>query len=335
MNLDVIENNGGYGILDRHRLEQQRLGYFDSIYGNTKGGIATPTDASPQPAPQLITDSVVGGQTTITGVVFASPDHIRRASRDVLRQSGLDRAGQHPGPDASPATANVTTDANGNALFTTTLPKVYGPGQIFTATGTTTSRIPRCSATPWPLPALAPPTLASIPGETVAPGKPFAPNLQGSDPGGLPLAYTVRVDSLAYHLTSTLGLYESGRGFAPTSSAAVSSGCRAMAGGWYVPPAQRRPLRLERLGPERDADRAARPELQRQPQPAGQRPARPGAGDCKHQRLAIDDHTQPGLHRCAVRDGQCQRRLQHGQPDVPAHRAPHPPCPRARRLPPS
>src|SRR5262249_1736213 len=132
VNLDVIRNNLGYGILTDTGASNNAW-YYDSIYGNTKGSIATPTDATPQSAPQLITDSVGNGQTTITGVIFASPDHnaslvlqfyVSPASTAPATIQGLTFVGQ----------ANVTTDANGNASFTATLPKVFAPGQIFTAT---------------------------------------------------------------------------------------------------------------------------------------------------------------------------------------------------------
>ncbi len=318
VNLDVIENNGGYGILT-DTGSSNNAWYYDSIYGNTKGGIATPTDASPQPAPQLITDSVAGGQTTITGVIFASPDHsttlivqfyVSPASTAPASIQGLTFVGQ----------ANVTTDANGNAVFTATLPKVYRPGQIFTATVDFNVSNTSVFSNALAVPVLAPPTLAAIPGQTVAPGQNFTLNLQGSDPAGLPLAYTARVDSLAYHLTSTLGLYESGGSFHTNLLGGGEQWVQGNGGGWYYILPSGALYAWSGSGLNGTADRAARPQLQRQPQPAGQRPARPGAGDGKHQRLVADDHTQLGLHRRAVRDGHCQRRLQHGQPDVPAHR---------------
>src|SRR5205814_7491260 len=56
----------------------------------------------------------------------------------------------------------------------------------------------------------APPALAAIADQTVAAGKSLTLTLQGSDPAGLPLTYSASVDSLAYHLKSTLGLYSSG-----------------------------------------------------------------------------------------------------------------------------
>ena len=53
---------------------------------------------------------------------------------------------------------------------------------------------------------IAPPTLAAIADQTVAAGQSLTLTLNGSDPAGLPLTYSARVDSLAYHLKSTLGL---------------------------------------------------------------------------------------------------------------------------------
>src|SRR5262249_55938219 len=57
---------------------------------------------------------------------------------------------------------------------------------------------------------IAPPTLAAIGDQTVTAGQSLTLTLQGSDPAGLPLTYSARVDSLAYHLKSTLGLYSTG-----------------------------------------------------------------------------------------------------------------------------
>jgi hypothetical protein len=231
VNLDVIKNNGGYGILT-DTGSSNNAWYYDSIYGNTKGGIATPTDPSPQPAPQLITDSVSGGQTTVTGVVFASPDkgatlvvqfYVSPASTAPASIQGLTFVGQ----------ANVMADANGNALFTATLPKVYATGQIFTATVDYAVANTSVFSNALAVPVLGPPTLAAIPGQTVAPGRQFALNLQGSDPAGLPLSYTATVDSLAYHLKSTLGLQESGGSFHANLLGGGEKWVQGNGGGWY------------------------------------------------------------------------------------------------------
>ena len=44
MNLDVIRNNGGYGILTDTGANHNAW-YYDSIYNNATGGIAQPTNA--------------------------------------------------------------------------------------------------------------------------------------------------------------------------------------------------------------------------------------------------------------------------------------------------
>ncbi len=54
------------------------------------------------------------------------------------------------------------------------------------------------------------PTLAAIPAQSMTAGRSLTLSLQGSDPNGLPLTDSASVDSLAYHLKSTLGLYEAG-----------------------------------------------------------------------------------------------------------------------------
>src|SRR5262249_58763708 len=62
-------------------------------------------------------------------------------------------------------------------------------------------------------PPAAPPTLAPIANQTVAAGQSLRLTLQGNDPAGLPLTYSATVDSLAYHLQSTLGLHTTGNLF--------------------------------------------------------------------------------------------------------------------------
>jgi hypothetical protein len=60
---------------------------------------------------------------------------------------------------------------------------------------------------------VAPPTLAPIADQTVAAGQSLTLTVRGSDPAGLPLTYSAVVDSLAYHLKSTLDLYSTGNYF--------------------------------------------------------------------------------------------------------------------------
>ena len=127
VNLDVIRNNGGYGILTDTGANYNAW-YYDSIYANTLGGIAQPTNPSPQPAPVLTGATLLNGQLTITGTITGSPYHntglVVQFYASPGGVQGLTFLGQ----------ANATTDANGNATFTATLSKVVVPGQVITAT---------------------------------------------------------------------------------------------------------------------------------------------------------------------------------------------------------
>ncbi len=62
VNLDVIRDNGGYGILT-DAGSNSNAWYYDSIGGNTAGGIAQPANPSPQAVPVLTAATLVGGQT--------------------------------------------------------------------------------------------------------------------------------------------------------------------------------------------------------------------------------------------------------------------------------
>ena len=132
VNLDVIRNNAGYGILTDSGSNHNAW-YYDSIYGNTLGGIAQPTNPSPQPAPVLTGATFVGGQTTITGTITGSPYqntglviqfYASPSSTSPASIQGLTFIGQ----------ATATTDASGNASFTATLNTAVAAGQIITAT---------------------------------------------------------------------------------------------------------------------------------------------------------------------------------------------------------
>ena len=132
VNLDVIRNSGGYGILTDSGANHNAW-YYDSIYGNALGGIAEPTNPSPQPAPVLTNATVASGKTTITGTITGSQYHnasltvqfyASPASTAPASIQGLTFIGQ----------ATVTTDANGNASLSATLNTAVAAGQIITAT---------------------------------------------------------------------------------------------------------------------------------------------------------------------------------------------------------
>src|SRR5262249_333593 len=79
----------------------------------------------------------------------------------------------------------------------------------------------------------APPTLGPIASQTVVAGQSLTLTLQGSDPNGLPLTYSATVDSLAYHLKSTLGLYEAAAGFYTNASKGGEQWVQGSGGTWY------------------------------------------------------------------------------------------------------
>src|SRR5262249_43790062 len=78
----------------------------------------------------------------------------------------------------------------------------------------------------------APPTLAPIANQAVAAGQSLTLNLQGNDPNGLPLTYSATVDSLAYHLKSTLGLFTTGNFFTNWGGGGDQWG-QGSGGAWY------------------------------------------------------------------------------------------------------
>jgi hypothetical protein len=130
--LDVIRNNAGYGILtDRGATNNAWLA--NSIAGNTLGGIAEPTNPSPEPPPVLTSVTVANGQTTITGTVTGSP--ARNTSLDI--EFFASPAANTPAAIQGLMFIGRTTptsDANGTVSFTATLPTAVSPGQIVTAT---------------------------------------------------------------------------------------------------------------------------------------------------------------------------------------------------------
>ncbi len=132
VNLDVIRNNGGYGILTDTGANHNAW-YYDSIYNNAAGGIAQPTNATPQPAPVLTSATVTNGQTTISGTVTGSPYHSAGLTIQLYASPAAGTPSAVQGLTYI-GSVTATTDASGNASFTTTLPKAIVPGQIITAT---------------------------------------------------------------------------------------------------------------------------------------------------------------------------------------------------------
>src|SRR5262249_60448794 len=133
VNLYVIRNNGGFGILTDNGSNHNAW-YYGSIYNNAQGGIAQPTNASPQPAP-VITSVVTSaaGLTTITGTITGSPYansnlviqfYVSPPATGAAANQGLTFLGQ----------INVTTDGNGNASFTYTPTSAIASGELITAT---------------------------------------------------------------------------------------------------------------------------------------------------------------------------------------------------------
>jgi ELWxxDGT repeat protein len=77
------------------------------------------------------------------------------------------------------------------------------------------------------------PTLSAIANQTVSTGQSLTLTLQGSDPNGLPLTYSAQVDSLAYHLKSTLGLYKPAAGFYTNVYHGGEQWVQGTGGVWY------------------------------------------------------------------------------------------------------
>ncbi len=132
LQLDVIDNNAGYGILTTNAATNNSFRDSD-IYNNTLGGILEQGNPSLQPAPQLTSATSVNGQTTITGTIFGSPSKSTTLSLDFFASPYSTSATSIQGQTYIGA-ANVTTDANGNANFTVTISATVPAGQIVTAT---------------------------------------------------------------------------------------------------------------------------------------------------------------------------------------------------------
>src|SRR5262249_24505063 len=108
--------------------------------------------------------------------------------------------------NAQPGQGQATVSISGEQVIIT--PNAGFAGLLFVTT--TVSNGYNTASRTFPLLVIAPPTLAAIGDQTVTVGQSLSLSLQGSDPAGLPLAYSAIVDSLAYHLKSTLGLYSNG-----------------------------------------------------------------------------------------------------------------------------
>jgi hypothetical protein len=133
VNLDVLKNNKGYGILTDTGASQNAW-YYDSIFANGAGGIAQVTNPTLQPVP-VITNYVVGsnGIALLTGTISGSPDHnaslviqfyANPATSSPAGAQGLTFLGQ----------TSSSTDGNGNATFVYNLSKTLAPGESLTAT---------------------------------------------------------------------------------------------------------------------------------------------------------------------------------------------------------
>jgi hypothetical protein len=142
MQLDVVRNNGGYGIQENNGASNNAF-RTSSIFNNALGGIVEQSTASTQPAPVLSSVSSVGGKTTIVGTITNSPTHSTPLSLDFFA-SPFSTAPATIQGQTFLGSGTVTTDANGNATFTITLNTTVPTGQIVTATSsvglTTTSQ---------------------------------------------------------------------------------------------------------------------------------------------------------------------------------------------------
>jgi hypothetical protein len=131
--------------------------------------------------------------------------------------------------NAQPGQGQAKVSINGATLTIT--PNAGFAGQLFVTT--TVSNGFGTASQAFRLTVIAPPTLAAIADQTVATGKSLTLTLQGSDPAGLPLTYSAVVDSLAYHLKSTLGLHEAAAGFYTNVYHGGEQWVQGSGGAWY------------------------------------------------------------------------------------------------------
>jgi hypothetical protein len=113
--------------------------------------------------------------------------------------------------NAQPGQGQATVSVVGARLTITPNPGFSGP--LFVTASVSDGQQSASQAFQLTVTASAPPTLAPIVNQTVAAGQSLTLTLQGNDPTGLPLTYSATVDSLAYHLKATLGLYSTGNYF--------------------------------------------------------------------------------------------------------------------------
>jgi hypothetical protein len=132
LQLDAFANNAGYGVLTTNGATSNSFRDSD-IYNNALGGILEQGNASLQPAPQLTSATSVNGETTITGTIFGSPSKSTELSLDFFASPYSSSAASIQGKTYI-GEMNVTTDVNGNANFTVTIPAAVPAGQIVTAT---------------------------------------------------------------------------------------------------------------------------------------------------------------------------------------------------------
>ncbi len=130
---DVIRNNGRYGIFTDNGSNHNSWAY-NSIDLNSFGGIAEPSNASLQATPVITGISIAPtGQPTIIGNIGGSPNlnagllvefYASPPAGSGLGYQGRTFIGQ----------TMATTDGNGNAAFSYTLPTALAAGEILTAT---------------------------------------------------------------------------------------------------------------------------------------------------------------------------------------------------------
>ena len=130
---DVIQNNGGYGILTDNGSNHNSWAY-NSIFFNSLGGIAESTNPSQQATPVLTGFTVAPtGIPTITGRISGSTNpnagllvefYANPPTYSNLGYQGLTFIGQ----------TTVTTDGNGNATFSFTPSVTLAGGDTITAT---------------------------------------------------------------------------------------------------------------------------------------------------------------------------------------------------------